>query len=157
MSVVFYRIDDRLIHGQVMTGWSRKYSANRIIVIDDTTAANSFLVQVMKMSVPKGMDVVVCAEKDGLETIKADPEDKRTIVLTKTPETMLKLIEDGAPMKELCLGGMGYVAGRKAILRNIQVSPAELETLKAIAARGVEVFCQIVPDGKRIELSQVKL
>ena len=157
MSVVFYRIDDRLIHGQIMTGWSRKYAADRIIVVDDASAANSFLVQVMMMSVPRGMEVKVCTEKDGLDTILADDPAKRTIVLTKTPETMLKLVNGGAPMKELCVGGMGYVAGRKMILRNIQVSPAELETLKEIASKGVEVFCQIVPDGKRIELSQVKL
>ena len=49
MSVVFYRIDDRLIHGQVMTGWSKVYNAKRIIVVDDATAANSFLCQVMAL------------------------------------------------------------------------------------------------------------
>ena len=81
----------------------------------------------------------------------------RTIVLSKTPDVMQRLLEGGAPMKELNLGGMGYVAGRKMILRNIQVSPAELEQLQAIAARGVRVFCQIVPDGKCIEIDKVKL
>ncbi|MCR5134332.1 MAG: PTS sugar transporter subunit IIB, partial [Clostridiales bacterium] len=92
MSVVFYRIDDRLIHGQVMTGWSKKYNADRIIVVDDASAANSFLVQVMMMSVPKGMEVKVCAEKDGIETVLNDDPAKRTIVLTKTPASMLALV-----------------------------------------------------------------
>ena len=78
-------------------------------------------------------------------------------MLAKTPDVMQRLLEGGAPMKELNLGGMGYVAGRKMILRNIQVSPAELEQLQAIAAKGVRVFCQIVPDGKCIEIDKVKL
>jgi len=157
MSVVFYRIDDRLIHGQVMTGWSKVYNAKRIIVVDDATAANSFLCQVMKMSVPQDMDVQICTVQDGLTAILKDPPDIRTIVLTKTPSVMLAILTGGAPMKELNLGGMGYLPGRKAILRNIQISPEELTQLQDIAARGVHVFCQIVHDGKSIELDKVKL
>ena len=157
MSVVFYRIDDRLIHGQVMTGWSKVYDARQIIVVDDATAANSFLCQVMRMSVPKDMEVKICTVQEGLREILNDPPDMRTIVLTKTPSVMLALLEGGAPMKELNLGGMGYLPGRKAILRNIQISPEELEQLQAISAKGVHVFCQIVHDGKSIELNKVKL
>lgn len=157
MSVVFYRIDDRLIHGQVMTGWSKVYQATRIFVVDDKTAQDQFLCQVMKMAVPRDYDVHIYTVEQALEAIANDPPELRTIVLAKTPDVMQRLLEGGAPMKELNLGGMGYVAGRKMILRNIQVSPAELEQLQAIAARGVRVFCQIVPDGKCIEIDKVKL
>lgn len=157
MSVVFYRIDDRLIHGQVMTGWSKKYNANRVIVVDDATAANDFLCQVMRMSVPSGMDVKVVKEADGLAAIQNDEPDRRTIVLTKTPGTVLRLLKSGAEIKELCVGGMGYLPGRKAVLRNIQVSESELGEIREIGDAGVEVFFQIVPDGKRLELSKVKV
>ena len=157
MSVVFYRIDDRLIHGQVMTGWSKVYQATRIFVVDDKTAQDQFLCQVMKMAVPRDYDVHIYTVEQALEAIANDPPELRTIVLAKTPDVMQRLPEGGAPMKELNLGGMGYVAGRKMILRNIQVSPAELEQLQAIAAKGVRVFCQIVPDGKCIEIDKVKL
>ena len=157
MSVVFYRIDDRLIHGQVMTGWSKVYQATRIFVVDDKTAQDQFLCQVMKMAVPRDYDVHIYTVEQALEAIANDPPELRTIVLAKTPDVMQRLLEGGAPMKELNLGGMGYVAGRKMILRNIQVSPEELEQLKAIAAKGIRVFCQIVPDGKCIEIDKVKL
>ena len=157
MSVVFYRIDDRLIHGQVMTGWSKVYQATRIFVVDDKTAQDQFLCQVMKMAVPRDYDVHIYTVEQALEAIANDPPELRTIVLAKTHDVMQRLLEGGAPMKELNLGGMGYVAGRKMILRNIQVSPAELEQLQAIAAKGVRVFCQIVPDGKCIEIDKVKL
>ncbi len=157
MSVVFYRIDDRLIHGQVMTGWSRTYKAQRIIVVDDATAANDFLCQVMGMSVPKGMEVKVYTEQEGLQAILNDEPDKRTIVLSKTPAVMLSLMKGGVSMSELNVGGMGFQPGRKMVLRNIQISPEELKQLQEIAANGVHVFCQIVPDGKKIELDKVKL
>ena len=157
MSVVLYRIDDRLFHGQVMTGWSRLYDAQRIIVVDNETAENSFLRQVMEMSVPRGMDVKILNEEEGMKAVLSDSEEMKTIVLTKTPQAMKKLLDAGADMKQLNVGGMGYVAGRKRVLRNIQMSSEELDILNKIAEKGVEVFCQIVPDGKRIELSKVKL
>lgn len=157
MSAVFFRIDDRLIHGQVMTGWSKVYNATRVFVVDDKTAGDAFLCQVMRMSVPKDYDVQILTLADAVSAIKNDPPELRTIVLTKTPDVMLALLEAGVEMKALNLGGMGYAAGRKMVLRNIQVSPEELKTLQAIAARGVRVFCQIVPDGKCIELDRVKL
>ena len=157
MSVVLYRIEYRLIHGQVMTGWSRLYDAQRIIVVDNETAENSFLRQVMEMSVPRGMDVKILNEEEGMKAVLSDSEEMKTIVLTKTPQAMKKLLDAGADMKQLNVGGMGYVAGRKRVLRNIQMSSEELDILNKIAEKGVEVFCQIVPDGKRIELSKVKL
>lgn len=157
MSAVFFRIDDRLIHGQVMTGWSKVYNATRIFIVDDKTAGDQFLCQVMRMSVPKDYDAHIYTTEQAIEAIKNDPPDLRTIVLTKTPGVMLALLEGGVEMKELNLGGMGYAAGRKMVLRNIQINKDELKTLQDIAAKGVRVFCQIVPDGKCIELEKVKL
>lgn len=157
MSAVFFRIDDRLIHGQVMTGWSKVYNATRIFVVDNKTAGDQFLCQVMRMSVPKDYDVHIFTVEQAVEAIQNDPPELRTIVLTKTPDIMLSLLNAGVAMKELNLGGMGYAAGRKMILRNIQINREELQTLQEIAAKGVRVFCQIVPDGKCIELEKVKL
>lgn len=157
MSAVFFRIDDRLIHGQVMTGWSKVYNATRIFVVDDKTAGDQFLCQVMRMSVPKDYDVHIFKTEEAIEAIKNDPPELRTIVLTKTPAAMLALLEGGVEMKELNVGGMGYAAGRKLVLRNIQISKEELKTLQDIAAHAVRVFCQIVPDGKCLELDKVKV
>ena len=89
MSAVFFRIDDRLIHGQVMTGWSKVYNATRIFVVDDKTAGDQFLCQVMRMSVPKDYDVHIFKTEEAIEAIKNDPPELRTIVLTKTPAVML--------------------------------------------------------------------
>jgi len=157
VSVVFYRIDDRLVHGQVMTGWSKVFKTMRIFVVDDQTAGDKFLCQVMQMSVPKDYEVYIMKTADAIEKIKSDPPDKKTMVLSKTPEVMRDLKNGGVEMTELNVGGMGFLPGRRMVLRNIQMSPQELEVLKEIAAKGVRVFCQIVPDGKSIELDKVKL
>lgn len=157
MGVVLYRIDDRLIHGQVMTGWSKVYKANQIFVIDDYVAKDEFLCQVMTMSVPQGICSRVYGFEEGAEKIKNDSPKNRTIVLTKTPDMMKRLVDAGCPMEKLNVGGMGFQKERKAVLRNIQISPKELEVLQEIAGQKVHVFCQIVPDDKSIELDKIKL
>ncbi len=155
MSVVFFRIDDRLIHGQVMTSWAKVYNANNICIIDDGVAKDAFICQVMKMSVPREISICTLSLVDGIEKLKNDPVSNRTIVLTKGPENMLALVEAGIPMKELNVGGMGTKPGRKNVLRNIQISPEEVEILKKIAAKKIRVFFQIVPDDKSLELEKI--
>lgn len=155
MSVVFYRIDDRLIHGQVMTGWTKVYKANQILVIDDVVVKDEFLCQVMTMAVPAGINANVYSFEDGVEKILNDDPKNRTIVITKEPEMMKRLVDAGCPMKELNVGGMGFLKGRKTVLRNIQISPQELETLREIAKKNVHVFCQVVADEKTIELDKI--
>lgn len=156
MSIVLYRIDDRLIHGQVMTGWARNLSATHIYIVDDKVAKDAFLKQVMSLAAPKDVKVTVVTKEEAVDVLKDDPVKNKTIVLTKNPAAMMALLEGHLPMKELNVGGMGSAPGRKSILRNIQVSPEEMDTLHAIAAKGVRVFFQIVPSDKLLELEKVK-
>lgn len=156
MSVVLYRIDDRLLHGQIITGWLRCANASRVIIADDAAAADTALCQITKMIAPAGVDAKILPVDEALAQIMAD-DGVNTIVLTKTPGSMRRLLDGGAPMRELNLGGMGFAPGRKAIFRNIQISNDEYDELKALEQDGVKIFCQIVPNGKRVEFSKVKM
>ncbi len=157
MSVVLYRIDDRLVHGQVMMAWSKIYQSRRIFIVDDQTAADSFLCDVMKMAVPGDYDLHIYSTEKAVEAIQNDPPDKKTMVLAKTPQTMQALQQGGTGMKELNVGNIGAGPGRKAVMRNIQMSPKELDTLKEIQTAGVRVYLQIFPDAKAVDLDKVSL
>ena len=85
MSVVLYRIDDRLVHGQVMVAWSKIYQTTRIFVVDGETCKNPFLCDVMKMAMPSDYDVHIFNIADAVEKIKSDTSDKKTMVLAKSP------------------------------------------------------------------------
>jgi PTS system mannose-specific IIB component len=150
-----YRIDDRLVHGQVMVAWSKIYRSTRIFVIDDNTAKNPFLSNVMKMAMPGDYDLHILNEAEAPGAIAADPPDKKTMVLVKAPKTILHLIESGTVIKELNVGNIGAGAGRKPALKNIQLSPEEYDTLKEIQAKGVRVYFRIFPDNGAVELDKV--
>lgn len=156
MGVVLYRIDDRLIHGQVMTAWSKVYKSTNIFCVDDETARNEMLCSIMKMAVPSDYDVHILTTEDAVEAIKAEPESKRTIVLAKSPGTMLSLAKGGTGMQELNVGNIGQGPNRKPIMRSTQVSPSELDQLKELQQMGVRVYFQVFPDEKAVSLNDVK-
>ncbi len=57
--IVLTRIDDRLIHGQVMTAWVKKTRANQILIVDEEVAKDDFMSEILKMSAPSGIDILV--------------------------------------------------------------------------------------------------
>lgn len=91
-SIVLTRIDDRLIHGQVMTSWLNYTSATKIMVVDDRSAQDPFLKTVLKNAVPKNVGLgVFTAEKAANRLIKGFPESDRVIILVKYPATIKDL------------------------------------------------------------------
>lgn len=156
MDVVLYRIDDRLIHGQVMTAWAKFTNANHVIIIDDQVVKDSFMCKILTMAAPRGMQVEIFNLQDGIDKLRkqGDPE-KRTIVLMKTPFVALQLVEAGIKLPLLNVGGMGAGPGRKQLFRNISASTEEIEELKKIENLGVPVQFKIVPDDKAVALNKV--
>ena len=95
-SIVLTRIDDRLIHGQVMTSWLNYTSATKIMVVDDRSAQDPFLKTVLKNAVPKNVGLgVFTAEKAANRLIKGFPESDRVIILVKYPATICKMMKLG--------------------------------------------------------------
>ncbi|MCD8249288.1 MAG: PTS sugar transporter subunit IIB [Lachnospiraceae bacterium] len=139
-----------------MTAWSKIYKTNRILVIDDETAGNDFLIQVMKMAAPSEYRVEIVTTEKAVEWIANDPPDKKTMVLVKGPETIRRLIELGVSVPELNVGNMGAAAGRKTVFRSLQLSKKEYDTLREIQEKGTRVYIQIFPDAKSVELDKIK-
>ena len=111
---------------------------------------------IMKMAVPSDYEVQILTMEDAIQAIKAEPERTRTIVLAKTPGTMLNLAKSGVEIKELNVGNMGQGANRKPIMRSTQVSPEELDQLKELQRMGTRVYLQVFPDEKAVNLDNLK-
>ena len=143
--IVLARIDDRLIHGQVMTAWLQYTDGNHIVIVDDGTAKDSFLQTVMKMSVPQGVKLDVLTEADGAKFLQEDHGNDNILILAKVPEVYLGLIEAGVKLDEVIVGGMGANGSRSKFYKNISASDSERETFKKIIDHGTSVKIRIVP------------
>lgn len=153
--IVLTRIDDRLIHGQVMTAWVKKTRANQILIIDDEVAKDEFMREVLKMSAPNGIDIVVKGLMDAVEFLNQQ-EDKsnRLIILVKGPAVIEQLLENGIMIDKLIVGGMGAKAERRVLYKNISASEEERAIFKRMIDRKIPVVIHIIPDQKETDLSK---
>lgn len=153
--IVLTRIDDRLIHGQVMTAWVKEKRADEIIIVDNGVSKDSFLSEVMKMSAPSGVNIKVESIETGAEELmKISDGESRVIVLVKSPATILELIEKGVDFKKVIVGGMGLNPQRKTLYKNIATSEEEKEQLTELIERGTETTIHIIPSEKEIKLDK---
>ena len=151
MSLRLVRIDDRLIHGQVVASWLRAIGARRIVIVDDATARDEFLREVLMLAAPQGVPVEVHDVAGGAArcselALTLEP----VMVLARSPRTMLALRQAGVPIEVVDLGGMGAGPGRRRLHRSISVSPDEIRELRELEQLGTRVEIQIVADDRPI-------
>ena len=157
MSIKFIRIDDRLIHGQVVTAWIKNYQAKKILILDDDVAKDAFLINVLKMVKPSGVELIIkgCDHIDDLIR-KFEEDEKNTVVLMKKPQTAKVLFEHGVGLRELNVGGMGANKYRQNLYKNVSASEEEVAVLKELENQGVRVYFQATPNDKQVDLHTIK-
>lgn len=145
-NVVWSRIDDRLIHGQVMTQWIQYTSANEVLIIDDLVAKDSFLQMIMKSSVPASIKLTVLSIQDAIGYLNEDSKDEKIIILVKTPITLDVLTDSGVKLESINVGGVGAKAGRKQFYKNISLSEEEKQSLVNLMNKGIDVGIRVLPN-----------
>jgi PTS system mannose-specific IIB component len=154
--IVLSRIDDRLIHGQVVEGWVNFLKATCIFVADDRVASNAFQRSIMELSVPQGLKVAIRRVEDmcaqvGTAEFKAD----RIILLFSNPADVLRAIKAGLDCRVITIGGMHYVPGKRKLMDVLAVDDADLAALKELTANGIKVNVQTVPTQRPVPLEKI--
>ena len=158
MTLKLVRVDDRLIHGQVVTIWLKALNAKRIVIVDDKTARDEFLREILMLAAPSGVVVEVHDVSTGTERVRGLASDPEPIfVLMRSPITAVKLREAGIEFPLLNVGGMGAGPGRKPLYRNISASPDEIDAMRQLEAMGTRVELRIVENDRPVMFSSVKV
>lgn len=146
-NVVLARVDDRLIHGEVVTAWIPTTRANRVIIVDDEVSQDAFNVRVVKALAPAGTKVFVYdVEKASEKLMVPGVDGERLLLLAKTPTTYNRLIKNGVPLKEVNLGGAGIRGERQPFINNVALNPEEVLACEQMKNAGIRVYYQLVPE-----------
>ena len=156
MSLALVRVDDRLIHGQVVTIWLKAIHAKRIVIVDDRTARDEFLKEVIELAAPRDVPTEIHEVESGIARVAALAVDAEPIfVLMRSPVTAVKLREAGIEFPVLNVGGIGAGPGRKPLYRNISASPEEIEAMRRLEALGTRVELRIVEQDRPVWFTSV--
>lgn len=155
--IKLFRVDDRLVHGQVATKWVSRVNANKIYIVDDGVAANEPLVKISQMLAPRGTSVDVITVEKAISLLpKADAHPQyRALIIVKYPETIVALKEGGVNVEKLIVGGIQRNSERTPFYRNIYASEGEREAMRKLIDLGVEVICQATPDDAPVDAKNI--
>ena len=144
--ILVARIDDRLIHGQVVTSWVKAYPITEILIIAEDLAQNMLMQRIYKSVAPAGIDVNILDNRDALNYLLSDCKvDQNLLILVKTPDVFEFLINNGVIITKIVLGGMGLKPGRETLIKNIAANDAKRECLRRMLNKGIKIVYQMVP------------
>lgn len=156
MALEHFRIDDRLIHGQVVVGWGQPCNLGFLVLVDDAVVDSEWEQELYKMGVPPEMDLYFDSVESAARRLAEYRADARAgLLLTGDIATMAALQAKVPDIACVTIGGIHHKEGRTARLRYVFLTPDEEAQLRALAARGVKVCAQDVPSAPPIPLDQV--
>jgi PTS system mannose-specific IIB component/fructoselysine and glucoselysine-specific PTS system IIB component len=151
-----FRIDDRLIHGQVVVGWGQPMRLGFIVLVDDEVAASEWERELYRMGVPPEVDVVFETVDGAAARIEEFARDPRPgILLTGDVDSMARLAHACGRVRTVNLGGIHHRAGRVQRLRYVFLAPDEESALRALEQTGIAVTAQDVPGARPVPLHDV--
>ena len=157
MTVALVRVDDRLVHGQVVVGWGRPLRAAFIVVIDDALAASDWEQELYRLGAPPDLTLEFATVAEATARRAGWEADPRTgIVLLGDVHTATALAAAGVRFPRLNLGGIHHRPGRAERLPYVFLTDDEIVGLRALAQAGVEVTAQDVPATRPVPLMELR-
>jgi mannose/fructose/N-acetylgalactosamine-specific phosphotransferase system component IIB len=147
MSIVLYRVDDRLIHGQVVIGWGRPLGIDFIVLVDDQVAASLWEQELYRMAVAPEMDVKFVSVAAAAARLREwETNGRRGLLLTGDLGTMAALhAAEPAVVHRINLGGIHHRPGRRERLPYLYLTDEELRALRTLEAAGAVITAQDLP------------
>jgi PTS system mannose-specific IIB component len=146
--VVMHRVDDRLVHGQVIVGWVGLRNINVIWIVDDEVVNNPMMLNIFKFAAPTGIKVLGMTIDEALEKLSHLAEGKdRILLLVKVPQTFVRLMELGYTPEEVNIGAMAHKANAIKVGPQTELSLEEAEAAEQLYKAGVHVWILLVPHG----------
>ena len=145
--IVLLRIDHRLLHGQVAFSWTKSISTDCILIASDAVVQDELRMTALRVSKPNGVKLVMKNIEDSLKALNSGVTDKyKLMILCENIEDASKLAFGYDKITSINLVGIKNESGKRQISKAISVNDAEVELLKKLNEKGIELEVRMVPD-----------
>ncbi len=152
MTVVHVRMDNRLIHGQILVSWKSALKLDHIIVCNDMVANDPLQVAVLTAVAPTGVKVKIMSVKGTADyCLNPSSQNEKIFILAKFPEDGWGLVENGVKLPVLNLGNQAYVRNSKKVSNTVFLTEAGVQALKKIHDAGIKITCRMMPNSPEDE------
>lgn len=155
MKKVLFRIDDRLIHGQVVVGWARYIEAGRIVVANDRLSGDETQRMLYQMVASPELSIEVhTVEEAARLALRRDVADVNIIFLFENPPDLLRFARLGVSIKSVNIGGMRHSEGKRQIHEAVFVDREDHRLFHTLKAMGIYMEIRMVPTDQSLDLMQ---
>ena len=157
MPLDLFRIDERLLHGQVIVGWGMRLHLDFYVIVDDDVAANAWESDLYSAGLPAGVDADFVSVKEAIARFdEFDARPGRGALLTRAPGPMRKLAEAGLlDGKRVNVGGLHAGEERRRVLPYVHLDSTDVSDLEAIAERSGRVAARDLPAAREVPLEEL--
>lgn len=157
MPIVLFRVDERLIHGQVVVGWGEQLHADRIIVVDDELHSSAWEQELYCLGVPPEVDAsFVNIDQARREFGNWRTDARRTIVLLRDLDSLRRLAAGRVVAgEEINLGGLHHGANRRRVLPYLFLDTRDFDALREVAGEGGQITARDLPNTRPVSLDDL--
>jgi len=153
MDVQLFRIDDRLIHGQVVLGWAAALNSKSIILCDNSVFENDWEKELYLSCVPDDLQTRILNIERTIDLLKQENNNlEKTILLVQSPYIVEEIVDKGIVIPKINVGGIHFREGRKKVLPYLYLDADEINSFRRCMDKGVYFECLDVPTGNNINL-----
>lgn len=150
MTIKIVRIDDRLIHGQIVQGWLKTIDVDKILIVSDEVANDEMQQVLLSMAVPSSVKLVIKNINDASYEIANEVyEQDNLMILFSNPQDIVKMIDNGIKFQSINIGGMHYAHGKKQLLTNLSVDKNDVMAFLKLINCGIELETRALPQDDR--------
>ena len=153
MPIVFARVDDRLIHGQVVQAWLPELNIDEVVIPCPKSQENRIHKNLLRLSLPFEYDLTVLEPARCVAYMAASA--KRILLLMSSLQDLQPLLEDGLPIKSVNIGGMHYKQGAQKLAEHVFLDEKDKHTLHILNDLGISIETRAVPSSKSISIKEI--
>ena len=151
-----FRVDDRLIHGQVIVGWVKRLELDSIVVANDRVVGDTLQRNLMELAIPKEVKVFFFGIEEACARLR-DPDfaDRRFIVLFESLQDALEFARKGVPVEEMNVGGLHFRSNKKQYAPFLFLDDDDLDAIAGFSELNLKLTCQPLPDDPKNDIHKI--
>jgi mannose/fructose/N-acetylgalactosamine-specific phosphotransferase system component IIB len=157
MPILLFRVDERLIHGQVVIGWGSQLHPERYLVVDDDIADSEWEQDLYRLTVGDSTKVSFFTVEQARQRVSEwMSADERALLLTRNLYSMLRLARNRLlEGKSVNLGGIHHGKGRKRVRSYLYLNDADRGRVRALEEEGMHASGRDLPGSLKVGLADL--
>lgn len=154
--IKLFRVDHRLLHGQVAFSWTSALGADCILIANDAVMKDDLRKTSIKLAKPAGVKLVIKNIENSIQALNSGVTDKyKLFIVVESIEDAYKLAKDCNQIKSLNLGGTKPREGTRNVSKAINITKKEEEMIKDMINQGIHVEIRMVPNDTSIDAKTI--